>query len=515
MRMGGFKAARGVAAALSLLVALVLPGACAGDASATAAESSRQPKAGQTQSTETVGVTYDLLDVTASDANSTASKGKKFEVTLLTTGGRQLDAASLKVTVGGRSLERGSSGFSFNGGTGRLRIPDKHMTSDVTIAAKAKRFVDLVNRWTSQTLVRLQLGYGEMLDVTLFDMRVGVKPGYTLVGYTMRDGSGWNFATPVTQDLTLMGQWSLNAPSLLVRPESPGLDRRGATVMLHASSKVDMVPGATFVYQWSRDGQPLDGGTNGVLSVGESGVYMVQVTATDPRTGLTSTAQDAVTVAAPRRHTVTVQGRGGFSSLMERLTVTNGDKLDRRELDGKAGRAGYRVVGYVKPDGTAWSFDSEVLASLTLHPQYEMIPPTLKATARPAKLMSVGDKSTLSAHAMSQIDGATFTYRWTRDGRQVGTGESLVTGEPGVYMVEVTATDPNTGMSATNKATVTVEGPDKQPGKPGKPGEPGKSPTKPGKVMLADTGFDAMALGGMVLALLVAAVSARVRRWHE
>ena len=413
-----------------------------------------------TGTAKTASVTYDLLDVTASNMNSRVLQGMPFETTLHPEGGRQLDAASLKVTVGGRPLERGK-GFNFNGGTGRLHIPGEHVTGDVTVTAKAKRFVDLVDRWTSQTLVRLQLGYGEMLDVTLLDTHVGANPGYTLVGYTMRDGSKWDFATPVTQDLTLMPLWTLNAPTVSIWPPFPRLDRRDATVMLHASSKVDMVPHATFTYQWSKDGQPLDGGVNGVLSVGEPGVYMVQVTATDPRTGLTSMAQDAVTVAAPQRHTVTVQGKGGFSSLMERLTVTNGDKLSKSELDERANRAGYRIVGYVKPDGTPWSFDAEVLASLTLHPQYEMIPPTLKATARPAKLVSVGDKSTLSASAMSQIDGVTFVYRWSRGGKSVGVGESLVTGEPGVYMVEVTATDPNTGMSATNKAFVTLEAPSK------------------------------------------------------
>ena len=419
-----------------------------------------------TGTAQTASVNYDLLDVTRTNMQPRVLHGGVYETKLEVTGDREFDAASLKVTVGGKSLTRGgevADKFSFNGGNGNLRIPAKNVNGDVMITAYAKRFVELQERWTSERLALFQVGYGEILDVTLLDKRVGVKSGYKLVGYETADGSNWNFSTPVTKDLVLKPTWDLHPPVVSVLPQFPRLERANATVMLHASSRVDMVPGATFTYQWSKDGEPLDGGTNGVLAVKEPGVYLVRVTATDPATGLASQAETSVSVLGPRQHTVTLQGTGGFSSLRQQFPVTNGDKLSKNDLDTRAAQTGYRVVGYTKPDGSQWPFDAEVLDSLTLHPQYAMIAPTVTATAEPTKLTSVGDKSTLTAKTTSQVDGAVFTYQWIKDGKPIkdATGKNHQTGEPGDYTVEVTTTDPATNMSAKGMASVTVAAPDK------------------------------------------------------
>ncbi len=419
-----------------------------------------------TGTARTATVSYDLLDVTRTNMHPKVLHGMIYETMLEPANGRQLDAASLKVTVGGKPLKRaheGSERFTFNGGTGQLRIPAENVNGNVVITAYAKRFVDLLDRWTAERLVRLQVGYNEILDPTLLDKRVGVKSGYKLVGYETADGAKWDFFTPVTQDIVLKPIWSLYEPVMSTWPRFPRLERADAMVMLHVSSHVDMVPGATFTYQWSKDGEPLDDGANGVLAVRTPGVYLVRVTATDPATGLTSQAETSIRVFAPRQHTVTLHGRGGFSSLRQQFPVTNGDKLNRNDLDMKAARTGYRVVGYTKTDGSQWPFDAEVLDSLTLHPQYEMIAPTVTATAEPTKLASVGDKSTLTAKATSQVDGAVFTYQWLKGGKPIdgATGRNHQVDEPGNYTVEVTTTDPATNMSAKGMASVTVAAPDK------------------------------------------------------
>ncbi|NMN01543.1 hypothetical protein [Bifidobacterium panos] len=419
-----------------------------------------------TGTTKTAAVRFNLLDVTSTNMQSRVLHGSTYETTLKPNDGRQLDAASLKVTVGGKSLKRGgedSERFTFNGGNGHLRIPAGNVDGDVVITAYAKRFVDLQERWTSETLVRLQVEYGGILDVTLLDNRVGVKGGYKLVGYEMTDGAKWDFSTPVTKDLVLRPIWELYPPVVSVLPISPRLERANATVMLHASSQVDMVPNATFTYQWSKDGEQLNDGANGVLAVREPGTYLVRVTATDPATGLTSQAETSVKVLGPRQHTVTLQGKGGFSSLKQQFPVTNGDKLSKNNLDMRAAQKGYMVVGYTKTDGSQWPFDAEVLGNLTLYPQYKMIAPMVTATAEPTKLTSVGDKSTLTAQATSQVDGAVFTYQWLKGGKPIkgATGKSHRTGEPGDYTVEVTVMDPRTNMSAKGMASVTLAAPDK------------------------------------------------------
>ncbi len=413
-----------------------------------------------------VAVKSDLLDVTSSNADTSMLSGTEYSTTLTAADGRDLDPASIQVMVGGVPLSQRDNGFTFNlksdKRTAELKIPAEKVTGDVTVTAKANRLVTLQDAWTSRVLAIVQVPNGVTLERKDLDQHVKTKAGYTHVGYT-KHGAEWDFGTPVTVDMTLNPQWKLKAPTVSIWTPDPRLDRRGATVTLHVSAQVDGVPNATFTYEWSKDGAALPGNTAGTLAATDAGTYMVGVTATDPATKLTSQGQATIEVTAPHQRTVTLQGQDGFSWLTKQFTVTNGDKLDRNDLDKKVTWPGYTVVEYTKADGTQWPFEAEVRSDVTLHPQYEMIAPTVTATASPSKLMSVGDKSTLSAQVTTLVGNGEIGYQWSKGGNPIAgaTGRSYKTGEPGDYMVTVTVTDPKTNMSSKGTASVTLAAPDR------------------------------------------------------
>ena len=421
---------------------------------------------GQVSGTVTkVAVTTDLRDVTSSNMASSMLSGTEYSTTLTSADGRDLDVASIAVTVGGSSLSQDANGFTLSvkpdKRTAELKIPAHRVTGDVHVTAKANRLVTLMDMWTDLVLAKVQVANGGTLDKAVFDAKIETRAGYAHTGYA-KDGVEWNFGTQVHDDMTLRPSFTLNPPMVTIWPHAPRLEHRGAMVMLHASSRIDGVPAATFTYQWSKDGVALPGGANGVLAVREAGLYTVTAMATDPATNLMSQGHASVTVKPPHQRTVTLQGRNGFSWLTKRFTVTNGDKLDRNDVDEKAAWPGYTVVRYTTADGADWLFETEVRADLTLHPHHRMIAPVVTATADPSKLVSVGDKSMLDAQVSTSVANAKITYQWSKGDKPIvgATGRTHEAGESGTYMVEATVTDPRTGMSATGKASVTVDAPD-------------------------------------------------------
>ncbi|WP_455136461.1 InlB B-repeat-containing protein [Thermophilibacter sp.] len=142
------------------------------------------------------------------------------------------------------------------------------------------------------------------------------RAGYTFAGWKTADGKNYDFAVPVTGDLTITSAWTLNVPtvSVAVDNENPV---QGETVKLTAAASSDA--DVNYAYQWLLDGSPIAGETSPTLKVTKPGSYSVHVTATDDN-GLTafaeSTPVELTFAPAPvGAHTVTfVWTRGGEST---------------------------------------------------------------------------------------------------------------------------------------------------------------------------------------------------------
>ncbi len=403
-----------------------------------------------------------LRDVTSGNQATKVLSFTPYETTLTAQHKRGFDVQSLNVLVDGRSLKRETEELSFNRKTGRLRIPAAHMTGDVRIEMGANWLVTIRETWSNEPLTVLRASSLTPLSQASLNEKVGTRDGYTLVGYVC-NGAEWNFADLVTGDITLNPRWALDAPVVTVTPRDGRLGRKDDKVTLYAEAKLDKVRGVTFTYQWFKNGVKMPGQTASTLAVAEAGEYMVEVTATDPATKISSRAKGASVVAAPHQHTVTLRGKDPFSTLSERFTVVNGDKLDKAELDERAKRPGYSVGKYTTADGGQWAFDDGVSADMVLYAHYELDAPTVMATAVPPKLTSVGDRSILSAEVKPPVPNATVSYQWFKDGVPItgATGAKHETDQWGAYTVKVTVVDPQTGMSSVGTVSVTVGAPDK------------------------------------------------------
>ncbi len=465
--------------------------------------------AGQvTMSAKMVTIGSTLREVSSSNTATSMLSHTQYETKLTTHDGREMDLASVKVTVDGVPLN--VTDYSFDKSTGTLTVPAAKVSGNLHVHAAAKRLVRVEDGLTSKHLGTVQVPNNTPVDKTALDRLAGTRSGYRLTGYTTQDGTPWDFSNPVTADLTLKTQHELNAPTVSFFPPDPRLDRTGASVMLYASSQLDGVPGARFTYEWSKNGTPIDGGTGGSLQVSEEGTYMVAVTAMDPNTDRTSHATGTVEVKPPHQWQVTLRGQNGFSWLVKQLTVINGDKLNRDALNGQVALPGYIITGYTKPDGAPWLFETEVREHTTLYPQYQMITPKVTVSADRPRLESPGDKSTLTVGVSTQVPGATFTYRWIKNGKPItdATGQKHQADEPGDYTVEVTVTDPRTGVSAKGTASVTVTASDKYQARAAK---------KPdAKKALVDTGLAVSAPAvALMLMLAIAGTLAALRRRNK
>ncbi|NMN02020.1 hypothetical protein [Bifidobacterium panos] len=486
--------------------------------------------AGQvTTTSKMVTVSSDLHEVSSSNTTETILSHTQYETTLTANDGREMDPASVKVTVGGKPLD--AKDYTFDKATGTLTIPAEKVSGNLHIDAMAKRLVTIKDGLTATLVGTVHVPNNAPVDKSDVDKLAGTRKGYTLTGYTTQDGTLWDFSKPVTTDMTLTAQQELNAPTVSFFPPDPRLDRTGETLMLRASSHLDGVPGARFTYAWEKDGVPIEGGAEGVLMVTDEGMYTVTVTAMDPSTNRTSHATGTVEVKSPHQWQVTLQGRNGFSWLVKQLTVFNGDKLNRGDLDKQAALPGYTITGYTKSDGTQWLFETGVREHMTLYPQYQMITPKVTVSADRSRLESPGDKSRLTAQVLTQVPDATFTYAWSKNGMPItgATGQEHQAGEPGTYTVEVTVMDPRTGVSAKGTASVTVTASDKYEAaiekKPAekKPAERKPAERKPAekkpdvaKKALVDTGLDVLAPAvALVLMLAIAGALAALRRRNK
>lgn len=141
---------------------------------------------------------------------------------------------------------------------------------------------------------------GALLDPALAPTEVPATTGYQLAGWSRYPGTDgmWDYATDVapddgTRSMTLLATWQLVAPEVTVAAE-PDPSYAGDEVTLTASA-THPLDDVTFTYQWTRDGEAIDGATEATLEVTEPGSYAVEVTAHRTDASGTEETSDAAT----------------------------------------------------------------------------------------------------------------------------------------------------------------------------------------------------------------------------
>lgn len=166
------------------------------------------------------------------------------------------------------------------------------------------------------------------------------KTGYTFDCW-MNGQSEWNFATGVTDDLTLTAKWTLDAPTVSLTASGTEVTY-GTEITLTATATHTASGNITYAYEWYKDGVKLDDKADSTLTienVADSGSYTVKVTASDGTLTSAQTASSAVSVSI-NKATPDYTAPSG-------LTATYGDLLSSVEL----------------PEGWVWDDDSALVGN--------------------------------------------------------------------------------------------------------------------------------------------------------
>lgn len=151
------------------------------------------------------------------------------------------------------------------------------------------------------------------------------RAGYTLDGWYNGDAK-WDFATGVTDDLTLTAKWTLDAPTVELSADKNNVTY-GEKITLTAEAT--HAASVTYAYEWYKGVEKLDGKADSTLTienVNDSGSYTVKVTATD-MDGLTAEkTSDAVIVSIGKADPVTAWPTAS--------PITYGDSLSESDLTG-------------------------------------------------------------------------------------------------------------------------------------------------------------------------------------
>lgn len=263
------------------------------------------------------------------------------------------------------------------------------------------------------------------------------RAGYTLDGWYNGDAK-WDFATGVTENLTLTAHWTLNAPTVELNASAESVTY-GQGITLTATASHDA--SVSYTYEWYKDGVKLDDKVDSTLTienVNDSGSYTVKVTASDGTLTSDQTTSSAVSVSIGKANPVTTWPTAS--------SITYGQSLSESTLSGE------QAV-----DGTfAWKDGSANPASGS-HAYTVIFTPTDTANYNSVE-QSVTvqvDKATLTPSVDSVADK-------TYDGNTSTTGtiklEGAVLGENptagGVFKFEDAKADEN----KTVNVTVTLNG---------------------------------------------------------
>lgn len=153
------------------------------------------------------------------------------------------------------------------------------------------------------------------------------RAGYTLDGWYNGDAK-WDFATGVTDALTLTAHWTLNAPTVELSADKNNVTY-GQSITLTATATHTASGNITYAYEWYKDGVKLDGKADSTLTienVNDSGSYTVKVTASDGTLTSAQTTSSAVNVSIGKANPVTTWPTAS--------PITYGDRLSESDLTG-------------------------------------------------------------------------------------------------------------------------------------------------------------------------------------
>lgn len=151
------------------------------------------------------------------------------------------------------------------------------------------------------------------------------RAGYTLDGW-YNGNAEWDFATGVTENLTLTAHWTLNAPTVELNASAESVTY-GQGITLTATPDHDA--SVTYTYEWYKDGEKLDDKVDSTLTienVNDSGSYTVKVTASDGTLTSAQTTSSAVNVSIGKANPVTTWPTAS--------PITYGQSLSESDLTG-------------------------------------------------------------------------------------------------------------------------------------------------------------------------------------
>ncbi len=198
-------------------------------------------------------------------------------------------------------------------------------------------------------------GGTEIEDQIISEGGVAVKPedpvleGFKFMGWTLADGSDYDFGTAVTGNLTLYAKWATAGDSTeayVVSFDTAGGSKVKDQVI--AAGKCATEPEAPTLKGFEFKGWTLSDGTDYDFSTAVSG-------------NLTLYAKWAASGDATESYVVAFDSAGG--SKVESQVIAAGECATEPETPT---RAGYTFKGWVLADGTAYDFSTPVAKSFTL-----------------------------------------------------------------------------------------------------------------------------------------------------
>lgn len=150
------------------------------------------------------------------------------------------------------------------------------------------------------------------------------KTGYTFDRW-MNGQNEWDFATGVTDDLTLTAKWTLDAPTVSLTASETEVTY-GQNITLTATPDHDA--SVTYTYEWYKGDTKLTniGETLTLINVNDTGSYTVKVTASDGTLTSAQTTSSAVNVSIGKANPVTTWPTAS--------PITYGDSLSESDLTG-------------------------------------------------------------------------------------------------------------------------------------------------------------------------------------
>lgn len=174
-------------------------------------------------------------------------------------------------------------------------------------------------------------GGSEVADITGLSYNATItaptttRAGYTLDGWYNGDAK-WDFATGVTDDLTLTAKWTLDAPTVELSADKNNVTY-GTKITLTATAT--HAANVSYTYEWYKGDTKLgnSAATLTIENVNDSGNYTVKVTASDGTLTSAQTASSAVSVSIGKASPVTTWPTAS--------AITYGQSLSESTLSGE------------------------------------------------------------------------------------------------------------------------------------------------------------------------------------